>query len=119
MKKIVTTLLLVCMLSLVFAACVSLEVSGTLQPGSSSPTPCVTATASQGEAVAAASSISTPAGRTSPGSGTAGPQLGASPEKLATREAQLSQQNQPVGLPEGVQAGEPTMPVCPTPTPAK
>ena len=116
MKKIVTTLLVVCMLSLVFAACVSLEVSGTLQPGGLSPTPCVTATASQGEVLSAATIVTAPAGYSNPSSGT--PQV-PSPEELATREAQLSQHNQPVELPEGEQPTGPTLPVCPTPTPVK
>ena len=113
MDKIIRLLTVLGLVSLILVACATLEISGTTQP---SPTPCVTATPSQLEAASATAVVAMPAGTSNPAGGEPGaPSL----DELATREAQLSQQNRPVELHQEGQVNQPTLPVCPTPTPSE
>lgn len=118
MKRILAVSLIGLLVSLSVAACAG--------PGKPEPSPaetvspdwCVTATPAGDAGVTGVSIIATPAGRTSPLSGSPVEQATLSPSDLATREAQLEQRNRPVELPTG-QPGAYSLPVCPTSTPTR
>ncbi len=118
MKKNLNVFFIGLLVLMFVAACAG---SGSPEPapaGTVSPAWCVTATPASGTGSAGVSVIATPAGRTTPSSGSPGDEATVSPSDLATREAQLQQHNQPQPLPTGAEAGATSLPVCPTITPA-
>jgi len=118
MKSAIVSLLVASLFSIVLAACGDLGTPEQL-PLTLTAAPCVTATPAAGDGAAAISVIATPAGRTTPSNGSAGNQPTVSLSELATREAQLEQQNRPVQVPAAGQPGVTSLPVCPTATPAE
>jgi hypothetical protein len=118
MNKRLLNIILVCMLAAVLAGCGPLNTAGTGPPVLPSPTPCVTATPAADKGVQAAQSIAVPAGQTAPAGESAKLEPTLSAPGLATQEAQLSHQNQPVHVPSAEELKSTSLPVCPTPTPA-
>jgi len=118
MKRATVSVLLVILLSSMLAAC---DGMGTPEqtPVALTPALCVTATPTVDSGASSVREIATPAGRATPPGGPEATQSTLSPSELATREAQLEQQNRPVELPSSVPLGATSLPVCPTLAPTR